>query len=319
MPYAETPLAPSVLETVVRAWDLGHPAVPDAAEAERLYGGEESAAYRLGELVVRVGPAWRGTDTAEWCHAVARHARQGGVTEAVAPLRTRTGATVVGARTGEDGGGSPVVRPVSVWPYVRGSWPERGDAGLPDRAARLLGRLHHALRDTAAALPARPVAGDLEEGLYGGGWAADPALADAALDRWLAAFHARAPRVQALHGDYYRGNLLARDGRLRAVLDWDEAMVGPPALEAATAAGEFTGPGSWTTDMGGALAFVRTYAEAGGTAGTLAEEELAQLVRHRLRCESAAYARERARGTEPDAEDVAHHERRLALYRALRP
>ncbi|MFG3256541.1 phosphotransferase enzyme family protein [Streptomyces sp. NPDC048172] len=303
MPYATTPLSPSVLEAVAREWGLATP----EAQVQRLYGGEESAAYRLGDVVVRVGPAWRAPDVAEWCHAVALDAREGGVSEAVAPLRTAGGATVAVV------GG----RPVSVWPFAEGSWADRDDPAQRAEAARLLGRLHHALRDTAARLPARPGPGDLEEGLRGEGWGSVPALADPALDRWLAAFHARAPLVHALHGDYYRGNLLARDGRLTAVLDWDEAMVGPPALEAATAAREFTEP--WATDLGEALAFVRTYAEAGGTAGELAEEDVAQLVRHRLRCESAAYERERARGAEPDADDVAYHERRLELYGKLRP
>ncbi|GAA2131658.1 phosphotransferase [Actinomadura napierensis] len=68
----------------------------------------------------------------------------------------------------------------------------------------------------------RPVARTpsfLETGLYGERPHGVPALADLELDRRLAAFHRRNRVRHPLHGDFYTGNTLARDGRLVAVLD----------------------------------------------------------------------------------------------------
>ncbi|MGP4110032.1 phosphotransferase enzyme family protein [Streptomyces sp. 4N509B] len=329
MAFAATPLSRPVVDAVVTAW--GHlPDLParrpdedDAwRRAVRLHGGEESAAFRLRELVVRVGPRGRSREEAEWCHAVARRAAGGGVSEAVAPVPTRHGGTVVSV------GG----RPVSLWPYVEGGWADRDDPTQRVEAARLLGRLHRALLSASLSasppLPARPVPSPLEIGPDGRGRRgrsprseaalAEAGLVDDALDRWLAAFHARHPLTHPLHGDYYRGNLLARHGHVVAVLDWDEALVGPPALEVATAAREFGDP--WTTDLRGAGEFVAAYAAAGGTAGRLDEEALAQLVRHRLRCEASLFwERAAAGGGGVDPLDAEYQRRRIELFRSLRP
>ena len=54
VPFVDTPLTSNVREAVERDWstNLNGPAV-------RLYGGEESAAFRVGDVVIRIGPAWR--------------------------------------------------------------------------------------------------------------------------------------------------------------------------------------------------------------------------------------------------------------------
>jgi aminoglycoside phosphotransferase (APT) family kinase protein len=44
-----------------------------------------------------------------------------------------------------------------------------------------------------------------------------------------------ANRSVLLHGDYWPGNVLWRDGRLRAVLDWEDACLGDPLADLATA------------------------------------------------------------------------------------
>ncbi|MFI6181336.1 phosphotransferase enzyme family protein [Nonomuraea sp. NPDC051191] len=295
MIYAKTPLTPEIRAAASRAWGA-------EGEGERLYGGEESAAYRLGGHVLRVGPAGRGVAESEWCHAVARHAAVT-LPEAVAPLATDGGATVVVV----DG------RPISCWPYVEGSWPDSDVPAQREAGARLLARLHRAL---AGLRPGpRPVPAFQESGLYGDPHPDAADLADPVLDRWLAGFHAGHPVRHPLHGDYYTGNTLATDdGRIVAVLDWDETFVGAPELELAAAALE------WGDDLiGPSKEFVAAYHEEGGTAAPLDEESLAQLVRHKLRREYAYFRKAAASGVRHDEEDLEYHRARVELFHRLRP
>lgn len=298
--FAEVPLTAAAR----RVCGVSGPAV-------RLYGGEESAAWRVGDRVIRIGPCERDPAEAEWCHRVAAAARSGGCAEAVAPLALpgRDGATVVRVQG----------RVVSLWPYVEGVWPAK-EAAASEPAARLLARLHRAL--AGVVLPPRPRPCFLLTGLDGTATYDDPSLRDRSLDTWLAEFSARARPRHPLHGDYYRGNLLAARGapapaRIVAVLDWDEAYVAPPEVEVASAAMEFTA--DFCEDFADARRFATTYLEAGGTAGNLGDETLAQLMRHRLRRESVHFTRAAARGVEHDAEDLDHHRRRLEAFARLRP
>lgn len=299
MPFVETPLTAAMKEAVRDAWGRG---VDD--DPARLYGGEESAAYRAGDLVIRVGPPGRDSAESEWCHAVAAHAAAS-MPEAVAPLRTGTGATVVRVEG----------RPLSVWPFVEGEWPDADEEEVWREGARFLARLHRALVDFKP--PARPVTAFLEVGLYGEPPGDAPGLDDPDLDKWLAEFHRRRTVRHPLHGDYYVGNTLERDGRLVAVLDWDEAVVGAPELEVASAALE------WTDEYGDAPGqrrrFVADYHEAGGTAGEMDDETVVQLIRHRLRREAAYFEHARRRGDEHDEEDLEYHRRRVEAFFTLRP
>ncbi|RFU36383.1 serine kinase [Actinomadura logoneensis] len=298
MVFTETPLTAAMRDAVLAEWGRR---VEDGPV--RLYGGEESAAYRSGDLVIRVGPLQRTSAEAEWCHAVAVHAAAS-MPEAVAALRTRGGATVVRVEG----------RPVSVWPFVEGEWPDADEEPMRCEGARLLARLHRAVADFRP--PARPVQGWLEIGLDGRPPADAPALADPRLDRWLVEFHRRRPLRHPLHGDYYIGNTLARDGRLVAVLDWDEAVVGAPELEVASAALEWTDEFSATLDQ--RRRFVADYHEAGGTAGDMDDETVVQLIRHRLRRE-AAYFERAHRHIDPHDDDRDYHRRRVEAFFALRP
>ncbi|MBT2209921.1 phosphotransferase [Actinomadura sp. NEAU-AAG7] len=299
MIYAETPLTGAMRKAVQDAWN-----VPADGPAERLFGGEESAAYRIGALVVRVGPAWRSDAETEWCHAVAAHAASR-MPEAVAPLRARDGATVVRG----DG------RPLSLWRHVEGEWPDTEEPTTRTQAAALLARLHRALADHAP--PPRPTRSFAEIGLDGAFPEDVPELADPDLDRWLAAFHARTPARQVVHGDYYEGNTLARGGRLVALLDWDEAFVAAPEFEVASAALEWTDEHARAPEL--RRRFVADYHAAGGTAGPMDEETVAQLIRHRLRRETAYFNLARARGVEHDEDDLDYHRRRVREFFALKP
>ncbi|MEV4166523.1 phosphotransferase enzyme family protein [Nonomuraea dietziae] len=293
MIYASIPLTFAIRQAVAATWGVSD------GEGVRLHGGEESAAYLLGEHVVRVGPTWRTTAEAEWCHAIGRAAAER-LPEAVAPLPTPSGDTVIRVEG----------RPISLWPYVEGSWP---DSDLPEQrvqGARLLARLHTALAGVRP--PPRPRPAFQEEGLDGTPPSDASDLADPTLDRWLAAFHRERPRRHPLHGDFYTGNTLARNGTIVAVLDWDETFVGAPELELAAAALE------WGDDeLGPSKEFVEAYLEEGGTAAPLTEEELAQLVRHKLRREYAYFHKAVAAGVVHDEDDLDYHERRVALFHSL--
>ncbi|ACZ87468.1 phosphotransferase enzyme family protein [Streptosporangium roseum] len=294
MIYAKTPLTREIREAVALTWGV-------TGEGERLHGGEESAAYRLDGHVIRVGPAWRAPAESEWCHAIARHAAAG-LSEAVAPLPAAEGTTVMVV----DG------RPISCWPYVEGAWPDSDIPAQREAGARLLARLHRSLADFRPG--PRPVPAFQESGLYGDPPQDAVELDDPDLDRWLAAFHTEHPVRHPLHGDYYTGNTLARDGRIVAVLDWDETFVGAPELELAAAALE------WGDDLAGpSKEFVAAYHEAGGTAARLDEESLAQLVRHKLRREYAYFHKAIRAGTTHDEADVEYHRARVELFHRLRP
>lgn len=280
-------------------WGLASEGTP-----RRLHGGAESVAFAIGAHVIRLGPRWRTSDEAEWCHTAAVHAAAQ-VPEALAPLPTGDGATIV--RVGD--------RPMSVWPLVAGSWPEPTSAGVPELAAGLLARLHRALASLRR--PQRPVPAFFTHGIDGGAPPADPRLRDPDLDRWLAEFHRTRQRRQPVHGDFHPGNTLAEDGTIVTVLDWDEVCVAAPEAEVASAALEWAS--DLADDMAAMRSFVRAYAAADGPAGLLDQETLIQFVRHRLRREAAYFTLAGDRGTVHDEDATAYHEQRITAFTELRP
>ena len=258
-------------------------------EPSRLPGGEESAAFRCGDLVVRVGPTWRADAELEWTNEVALAAADE-VAEAVAPLIRPDGTTVVRI---DD-------RPVTLWPFVEGVKADDRDEEIRLQAADLLARLHRAL----ARLPWRP------RPRSGAPMEPTPDLDDHDLDTWLAIFDRDHPSTTALHGDFYAGNVLVHDGRITALFDWDEALLGPPERELAWAAWEW-GDCLASLDLGPALAFVDAYRAAGGPARRIGEHDLRQLVRQRLRWESGY-----ARANQPF--DLEYESRQLRAFHRLR-
>ncbi len=257
MPYVDTPLTGEIRVAVSSAWGL------DAGDAgECLFGGEESAAFRVGAQVVRIGPAWRTTAELEWCHGIAMAAAQE-IPEAVPPLPNNAGATVIRVAG----------RPVSVWPYLEGSRVDDDDACQWAEAAELLARLHQVLGSQRRRFGPRPA---------GGGTVTTRAIErDSELDRWVRAFDAEARWTQPIHGDFYAGNLLARSGHIVALLDWDEAILSRPERELAWVAWEF-GHGLWADSLDDVWKFVAAYKDAGGPADPPDDLTLRSLVRERL-------------------------------------
>ena len=74
----------------------------------------------------------------------------------------------------------------------------------------------------------------------------------------LRARRPRSPRLSLIHDDYRMGNFVWRDGKIRAVLDWERAFIGDPMADIA-----FTrmGLGGWCSISG---EMARRYAEKSG-------------------------------------------------------
>ncbi len=151
-----------------------------------------------------------------WSHGVASQVATI-VPEAVAPISIR-GDTYF---TWSD-------RVVAVFPFVEGEPADREDPNQVADAGRLLACIHRAL--LAWQPPSPPVT--LEPSVI------DDELAEGDLDAWWSRCLPRL-RHGVCHGDYYRRNVLVSGGRVRGVIDWNEAHVGPLIREVAFAAWEF--------------------------------------------------------------------------------
>lgn len=109
---------------------------------------------------------------------------------------------------------------------------DRGDVSLDSAVremAQFLARLH-ALDPGALRLPGLPAREDPVQGaleyLPAGGEAIP-------LREAVAAYRVQAPRASLLHGDFWPGNVLWAEGRLAAVVDWEDAAIGPAASDVA--------------------------------------------------------------------------------------
>jgi len=282
MAYADIPFTEELRREVSAAFG-----VPEQ-KAVRLHGGEESAAYRIADLVVRIGPRWRTDAEMRWFARLAAHAAAA-VPEVIAPVAAHDGDFVVRAAG----------RPVTVWPFAPGAWPDKHDPAVRQQAAELLVRLHAALAD--APQPPGPVT-PMPEG-------PGDDLRDPALDAWLA--ERASSKAQPLHGDFYRGNALAVGGHITALLDWDDACVGPVEREAAEGAWEW-GACLDTGVVDGAQEFLAAYAAAGGT--IVDDVTFRQYARARMRSEILLA---RTRWDELDAYDHAYHLRQVTAFHAL--
>jgi Ser/Thr protein kinase RdoA (MazF antagonist) len=184
-----------------------------------LGGGEAdvwSASCGAERFVIHVSATWREPAEVSWSHAVATQAATK-IPEAVAPISVRghTYFTWSG-------------RVVAVFPFVDGDPADRGHPNQVADSGRLLARIHRALLPWQPASPPVPVEPSV----------VDDDLAEAELDAWWSRCLQKV-RHGVCHGDYFRRNVLVSDGRIRGVIDWSDAHVGPLIREVGFAAWEF--------------------------------------------------------------------------------
>ncbi|MBZ0295536.1 MAG: phosphotransferase [Anaerolineae bacterium] len=256
---------------------------------QRLTGGYESDVWRVGELVVRIGPAWRTDAELGWIHDLVRHCAAT-IPEVVAPLDAVDGRTWFRWQD----------RPVLVLPFVPGEQLNRDDDHQMQQAARLLARIHRAglqwpgkrprpaLSATAPPTPAGQI--DLTS------------IVDAELDDWYARVFQREPHVQGpVHGDYYRANLLCVDGQVTGIIDWDESDLRPLVTEIAWAMWEFTHNAAGDDlDVARAARFLEAYRAEHDVLTDRDRPSLVPLIRWHLREEVRRSLAAEQRGEEVD-------------------
>lgn len=195
--------------------------------ASRIKQGDEASVWRVetdqAPMIVHVSPAWRSAEELAWTHRVIRHAAAR-VPQAIAPLAGPGGATFFL----HDG------HPVTLFEFIDGDPLDPSEGALIDDSARVLTRIHSTLAEwpggpRPSCRPGGPGSWDPED---------DPReLVDRELDRWWAAASGSLPSG-VVHGDYYPRNLLCRQGRVVAVIDWHQAGIAPIAGEVAWTAWE---------------------------------------------------------------------------------
>ncbi|MCA9490345.1 MAG: phosphotransferase [Myxococcales bacterium] len=138
--------------------------------------------------------------------------------------------------------------PVLVMSFVEGSTAFAGTVAETARMAELAARIHqHPV--ASVELPERL---DPRPELLA--WLAD----EDELRSWVAAAgFVPCPAPVLLHGDLWPGNLLWRDGRIAAVLDWEDAAVGDPLSDVACSRVEI----ACAADRAAAEAFTDRYRE----------------------------------------------------------
>lgn len=269
------------------------------ASPTAVHGGEESAAWRVtadgSDWLVRISPLWRTVAELEWVYAVVAHVARL-VPEVPLPRQTRRGrwTTAINGHL------------VTVHPFVTGRLLDRHDPSQRAAVAELLACVHRALgswpgsRDRPGGHPLRvtPVVTD------------PPELIDLDLDRWLGDLPGTGLARGLIHGDVYPRNLLWCDGRIQALVDWDELAVDWREQEVAWTAWELChdAPGI-NFDRPAAAAFFAAYLEAGGVVSPGFGQRSTQFIRRRLRAECrsalAAQAAGRPFDTEYYASEVA--------------
>jgi Ser/Thr protein kinase RdoA (MazF antagonist) len=208
--------------------------------------------------------------------------------EVLAPLTDRAGETFEVDAQGA----------VVVMPFVDGAPAE----ALFDRAAaaRALAHIHGA----AARIEIEPRPGlfplpRVAEGMASGAYFAaigstarplPPELAERRVEvdaarawalRTIDALGARTLTTAPIHGDVFPGNVLVREGRVVAFVDWEEANVDWVAYDVASSMWEFCNQGAVVLDHNAAADFVGLYREAGGTLPPDEDDALLPLVRIR--------------------------------------
>jgi Ser/Thr protein kinase RdoA (MazF antagonist) len=228
------------------------------AFGERLPGGASGSLLRGGDFAVRVERV--SPESVAWEHDLVRFLADE-IDEVLAPLPALDGSTFFV----DDG------RLVSVFPFVEGDEVRDQEAAFRQELPVLLARLHR----RALAWPVGERRGDVPS-LRERDWDRNdwwdwsivektPTLVRAfeELREWVA--NAGDLCVCPIHGDFHAGNLLAHEGRIVAVVDWQYARRDWPAFELASLAYDLAwDEQSNTVDAGMRDRAVQRYVEAGG-------------------------------------------------------
>lgn len=258
-----------------------HYGIQGLEPGERLTGGYANDIFRLEApsepLVLRLQDPPLQLARLRWEHAVvARLAER--LEEVPAPLTALDGATFFV----HDG--------YAVWllPFVDGAPGRDGDRRERIEAAALLGRLHRAGLELALRpWPGQRRLADLDwpetREEYGGELAGRSAEVESAR-AWALAFVAETAAKRRLstglaHGDYFPGNVLFREGRAVALLDWEELAVDWTAYDLASGLWTFCTDAANDLDRDQLAEFVAAYRAAGGTAPAEEDDLIVPFIR----------------------------------------
>jgi aminoglycoside phosphotransferase (APT) family kinase protein len=154
-----------------------------------------------------------------------------------------------------DAGGAIFSVPCLVVDYVEGGreWAPADETEFVGRLATVLAEIHRVDYAEASFLPERvDIGADVAERR-----ADEPAEAQRIREVLESALPLpRRNRSVLLHGDFWPGNTLWKDGRLVAVIDWEDAAIGDPLADVANARLELL----WALGIDAMEAFTRRYA-----------------------------------------------------------
>ena len=279
----------------------------------RLSGGEECEIWLAtsddGLFIVRISPGWRSLTQLGWTHTLMLSLRPL-FPVVIAPLRAADGSTFF-LYNG---------RLVALFPFIEGVPLDREQPAQRRAAAQLLARLHSAML-TVSAAPSQPQR-YLTETAHLPRLEDPEALIDPEFDAWHAVLlqQPAAMTCGPIHGDYYRRNLLVRDGVITAVLDWDYAHLDFLMQEVAWSTWEFCQTASGDgLHPDRARAFVQAYREAGGPCKAEEFALLIPFIRWRLREEIRYNLAAAAAGQAWDPEYVDDELRAFQRMRGLAP
>jgi Ser/Thr protein kinase RdoA (MazF antagonist) len=261
-----------LLREVVERYGMSHP-----ISARRLTGGYANDVFRLQgadpPTVLHLEHPPADGDSMDWEHRLLTRL-SGHLPEALPPVPAIDGSTWFWFRG----------RPVWLVPWVPG-----GPARPQDRraVATVLGRLHSCPVEVSSRpgharllqLPLPPV-GQLPTALAPWQTAIAGARAELTdLVGWLE--RERRPVTGITHNDIFPGNVLVRQGRVTAVLDWEEAEIDWQVWDLASSLWPFCAQGDRLDDQATGE-FLAAYRAAGGPVPPDEDDLIVPLVRARL-------------------------------------
>ena len=240
-------------------------------EWQKLDGGYECDVWQVDSLIVRICPEWRTDGELRWVYDLVAHCAQH-IPQVIAPIKTKDGEDFIRIDN----------RPVLVFPYIDGS----GDSMLIAESARMLANIHKTAMRWLQRQPPRPASHQSAPQVLSMEHIPDY-IKDPELDTWLDTVYAEMPKTMGvIHGDFYRGNILCKDGQITGIIDWDECRVGPIIEEVAWSMWEFCQIESRDDlDMEKTRIFLQAYQEVNSGLPSTEYQAIIPLIRSHLRYE----------------------------------